>query len=403
MNKRTQTEIRYEENVVNNYGKAPLTLVKGAGTRVWDERGNEYLDFVSGIAVNTLGHSHPVWVRRIQEQASTLGHCSNLYRNEPQSLLAEKINALAGGGKKVFFCNSGAEANEALIKLARLYGKSKAGEEGKCFKILTAEKAFHGRTFGSMAATPQDKIQGGFRPMLGGFAHGIYNDVESFRKLVDENTCAILLETIQGESGILPATMEFLQGIRALCDEHEILLMLDEVQCGAGRTGKYFNYQHYGIEPDAVSMAKGIAGGFPMGGIWALAELGDLFTPGSHGTTFGGTPMACVAALATIEILEEEHLLDNVTRLSNLLTEELGRLGRKYPHLISGVRGMGFMIALSMKGDPGRFVTKLMEHGLLTVRAGTDAIRFLPPLNLTEEELQKAISIVDRCFSELSE
>lgn len=401
MNTNTNAEVLYDQYVANTYGKAPVTLVKGAGTRVWDDRGNSYLDFVSGIAVNALGHAHPTWVRRISEQAAQIAHCSNLYRNETQGQLAEKLVALAGGRKKLFFCNSGTEANEALIKLARLYGRSKAdGVEGKCYKILCAEHAFHGRTFGGMAATPQEKIQGGFRPMLEGFAFARYNDLASFEAMIDDQTCAIFLETVQGEGGVVPATKEFLQGIRALCDKHGLIFMLDEVQCGAGRSGTYFAYQQFDVQPDAVGMAKGIAGGFPMGAIWMNSDLADLLKPGSHGSTFGGNALAAAAALATLEVMEQEKLLENVQTLSSEFIPKLHALVQKYPQQLTGIRGMGFMLALCIKSDPVAMTQKLLAKGLLTVRAGTDAVRLLPPLNVKREELDEALQIIEQCLQE---
>ncbi|MFA5257182.1 MAG: aminotransferase class III-fold pyridoxal phosphate-dependent enzyme, partial [Opitutales bacterium] len=274
------TKELFEQFVVNSYGPRKLAISRGMGTRVWDEQGRSYLDFVQGIATNTLGHCHPVWVERVREQAGKLVHVSNLYYTASQGILAQKLVERAGPGK-VFFCNSGAESNDGMLKLARLHGrKLSGGSEGVRHKVVAAHNAFHGRTFGSMAATPQEKIQKGFAPMLDGFAFGDFNDLSSFEKLIDDKTAAVLIEPIQGESGITPATAEFLQGLRKLCTERGALLMADEIQCGYGRTGKFFACEHYGVKPDTISMAKGIAGGFPMGAFWIAEPYADLFQPG---------------------------------------------------------------------------------------------------------------------------
>jgi acetylornithine/N-succinyldiaminopimelate aminotransferase len=291
---RTNTAELYDAYVMKNYGRPPLTLVRGAGVAVWDDTGREYLDFTSGVAVSALGHCHPAWVEAIRRQAGELIHVSNLFRHPNQGELARRLVQQAGPGR-VFFCNSGAEANEGLIKLARLHGLRKSGVEGRCIGIIGAKNAFHGRTFGGMSATPQEKIQKGFRPMLTGFAFGELNNLRSFADLVDENTAAIFLETVQGEGGVTPCTDEFLWGVRQLCDQHNLLLLLDEVQCGLGRTGTFYAFQHSGVRADAIGMAKGLGGGYPMGAVWAAEKHAELFTPGSHGSTFGGTPLACAA------------------------------------------------------------------------------------------------------------
>jgi acetylornithine aminotransferase/acetylornithine/N-succinyldiaminopimelate aminotransferase len=385
----------YESCVLKNYGPAPMTLVRGEGSYVWDAENRRYLDFVSGIAVNTVGHAHPEWVARLQEQIGKLGHVSNLYHVPQQAELAQRLCEKAGEGK-VFFCNSGAEANEFLIKLARLWGREKSGgEEGKCFKVITAENAFHGRTFGGMGATPQAKIQNGFGPMLEGFLHAEFNNLGSFRDKVDDSVCAILLETIQGEGGIHPATPEFLKGIRALCDEHGLLLLIDEVQCGIGRTGKFFACEHAGIHADAIGMAKGLGGGFPIGAGWVSEPYAHLFTPGSHGTTYGGNPMACTAALAVMDIMDSENLLESVNENSQWWHEALANLVEKHVDHLAGVRGIGYHVALAVKGDPLPWVSRLRENGLLVVRGGSDAIRLMPPLNISRQDLETSVEILD--------
>jgi acetylornithine/N-succinyldiaminopimelate aminotransferase len=388
----------YDAHVLKNYGPAPMTLVRGEGSYVWDAENRRYLDFVSGIAVNTLGHCHPEWVRRIGEQAGRLAHVSNLYHVAPQGELAAKLCQEAGPGR-VFFCNSGAEANEFLIKLARLWGRKKSGgEEGKCYQVVTALNAFHGRTFGGMAATPQAKIQDGFGPMLQGFRHAEFNNLQSFRDQVDESVCAILIETIQGEGGIHAATPEFLRGLRELCDEKGLLLLIDEVQCGIGRTGRFFAFEHAGVRADAIGMAKGLGGGFPIGAAWVSDAYADLFKPGSHGTTYGGNPMACTAALTVIDVLEKENLLSVVTEQGQAWRLALENLVKKHPDQLAGVRGVGYHMALVTKGDPLPWITRLRENGLLTVRGGTDAIRLMPPLNVSRQDLDTCVEIIDFVF-----
>ena len=390
---RTSTAELYDAHVMKNYGRPALTLVRGRGTQVWDDAGQSYLDFTSGIAVSALGHCHPYWVAAVQRQAGELIHVSNLFRHPNQGELARRLVGYAGPGR-VFFCNSGAEADEGMIKLARLHGMKKAGgEEERCFKIVGAKNAFHGRMFGGMSATPQEKIQKGFRPLVPGFAFGELNNLESFAALVDDQTAAILVETIQGESGINPCTPEFLQGLRRLCDERNLLLLVDEVQCGLGRTGKFYAFEHAGIRPDVIAMAKGLGGGMPIGAIWAGERAAELFQPGSHGTTFGGTPLACAAALAVLDVIERDQLLAHVTRVSLAWHESIGRIARDFPQHIAAVRGRGFLVGVQMTGDPGPWLTSLRERGLLAVSSGNNVIRFLPPLTATADELAQSAGI----------
>ncbi len=394
------TKHLYDQHVLGNYPVAPLTLARGKGSRVWDDEGKEYLDFSTGIAVTTLGHGHPYWVQRVSEQAAQMAHCSNLYRNPNQALLAEKLTALAGPGK-VFFCNSGAEANEFLIKLARLFGRDTTGIEGKRYQVLTAKESFHGRTFGGMAATPLDKIQKGFAPMLDGFAHGEIDNLESFEALITDKTAAILIEPILGEGGILPCSDEFLRGLRNLCNQRGLMLLLDEVQCGCGRTGRFFAHQHTGIRPDAIAMAKGLGNGFPLGAVWVDRRHSTLFTPGSHGSTFGGSPLACAAALATLEVMEKENLMENAARKGADFKESLEKLAQQHPDKIREVRGKGLLLALGLTGDPGPLLASLREKGLLAVGAGRNAVRFLPPLNIAEADLEAGLEIIESALNEL--
>ena len=395
MNANTNTEQLYKDNVLGNYGLPPITFVRGRGLRLWDDLGKEYLDFCSGIAVTSLGHCHPKLVAAIQEQANDLICVSNLYRNEVQARLAAKLNANAGGNGKVFFCNSGAEANETLIKLARLYGCRKSGQDGKQYKIVCAKNAFHGRTFGGMSATPKENVRQGFAPLVDGFAFAELNDIDSFASAIDGNTAAVFIETIQGEGGIYPAEKQFLKDLRNLCSEREVLLMIDEVQCGVGRTGRFFAFEHAGIEADAIGMAKGLGGGVPVGGVWVSDQYAELFKPGSHGTTFGGTPLISAAALTVIETIEDDGLLENVIDNGAYVMQRLAELKSKYPHYISDVRGLGFMIGIQIAESPAEVVTQLRDDGLIVPPAGSNVVRFLPALTATKDDFDEALRIFE--------
>jgi acetylornithine aminotransferase/acetylornithine/N-succinyldiaminopimelate aminotransferase len=395
------TAALYDHYVVGNYGRPAISLVRGAGTNVWDDEGREYLDFTSGIAVTALGHCHPVWVKAMRDQLGQVVHVSNLFRTPNQGELARRLVVQAGPGR-VFFCNSGAEANEGLLKLARLHGRAlSAGEEGKRYKVICAKNAFHGRTFGGMSATPQEKIQGGFRPLVPGFAFGELNNLESFRELVDEQTAAIFVETVQGEGGVHSCTTEFLVGLRKLCDERGLLLMLDEVQCGIGRSGRFFAFQEHGVVPDAIGMAKGLGGGFPIGAIWIREPYAGLFTAGSHGTTFGGTPLGCAAALAVLEIMDSERILEHVASASKHLKKGLEALKADIPKAVLEVRGVGLMVGIQLPSDPAPVVAKLRESGLLCPSAGGNVIRLLPPLNVAIEEIDRALEILRAVLGKL--
>ena len=389
---RTSTAELYDAHILKNYARAPLTLVRGRGAQVWDDAGTCYLAFTSGIAVSALGHCHPHWVGAVQRQAAELIHVSNLFRNPQQGELARRLVSFSGPGR-VFFCNSGAEANEALIKLARLHGMQKSGGEGKCFKIISAKNAFHGRTFGGMSATPQEKIQHGFRPLVPGFAFGELNNLPSFADLVDDQTAAIFVETIQGEGGINACTPEFLLGLRRLCDRHNLLLLLDEVQCGVGRTGRFYAFEHAGVAPDAIGMAKGLGGGFPIGAMWVRDRFADLFHPGNHGTTFGGTPLACAAALAVLDVIERENLMEKVRIQSAPWQAALRQLAADFPRQVLGVRGLGYLVGVQLAADPGPYLAALRERGQLAPSAGGNVVRLLPPLNATPEELDRSVHI----------
>ena len=395
---RTSAAELYDAYVMKNYSRAPLTLVRGHGCRVWDDQGREFLDFASGIAVTALGHGHPAWVEAVRRQAGELVHVSNLFRNPQQGELAKRLVGRAGPGR-VFFCNSGAEANEALIKLSRLHGVKTTGEEGRRTQVICAKNAFHGRTFGGMSATPQVKVQKGFAPLVDTFSFAEFNNLQSFADLVDDRTIAIFIETVQGEGGINPATPAFLTGLRKLCDKHGLLLMLDEVQCGIGRTGTFFAFEQSGVHPDAIGMAKGLGGGMPIGAIWVNERHADLFTPGSHGTTFGGTPLACTAALAVLDVIDREKLLERVRAQSATWHKELRSVAADFPELIGSIDGMGYMIGVKFKVDPVPTHVALRENGLLAPLAGGNTIRLLPPLNITADDLSKSVEILRKSLA----
>lgn len=376
----------HEQYVMPTYAPG-LALVRGEGATLWDADGNEYLDFLAGIAVVTVGHCHPKVTAAIQEQAARLVHVSNLYYNEHQPRLAKALAERSLGGK-CFFCNSGAEANEALIKLARLWG----ADRGR-YEIVTMKNSFHGRTLATLTATGQTKIQKGFDPLPGGFAYAEFNNAASCRDAVTERTAAILVEALQGEGGIVPAEPEFMREIRALCDEKGLLLLMDEVQCGMGRTGQWFGYQHYGIEPDAISLAKGLGNGYPIGAISVKPALADVFQPGHHASTFGGTPLACAAARAVIDTIEEEHLVENAATMGALFMEQLHALAAEFP-FIKTVRGRGLMLGMVLDRPAKPLEQLILKEGLITLATAGHVIRFLPPLIVTEEQIDRAADMV---------
>ncbi|NCG08290.1 MAG: acetylornithine/succinylornithine family transaminase [Verrucomicrobia bacterium] len=389
-------------NLAKNYGPTPFDAERGEGVYLYDTKGKRYLDFSSGIAVNALGHGHPLWVKAVQEQAASLVHCSNLFGIPSQQRLADRLIERAGSGR-ILFCNSGAESNEALIKLARLHGRERAGgKEGQCYGVVCADNAFHGRTFGGMAATPQEKIQGGFRPMLDGFSFGILNDIKSFENAIDASTAAVFIESIQGEGGVFPADTGFLKELRALCTERGVLLLLDEVQCGIGRTGHFFAFEKSGVQPDAIGMAKGLGGGFPIGAIWMAESCAELYQPGSHGTTFGGNPLACAAAHAVLDAIEQDQLLEHVQTVSVEWHSELKQLVESFPATVAEVRGEGFMVGLALKKHMAEVVSVARDKGLLIVPAGHETIRLLPPLIATAENLNESVQILKAVLSELA-
>lgn len=387
----------YSQYLIGNYAAPLCTIERAQGAYVYTTDGRRLLDFGSGIAVSAIGHCHPQWTQAIAQSATRLGHLSNLYAHAGQAKLAQRLVEKAGGTGKVLFCNSGTEANEALLKLARLHGRQQSdGKEGVRYKVVCAQNAFHGRTFGAMAATPQEKIQSGFRPMLEGFSFAKMNDIESFAEQIDEQTAAVMLETIQGESGITVCEDSFLRELQALCSERGVLLMLDEVQCGVGRTGDFFAFERSGVRPDAIGMAKGLGGGFPIGAIWVAEAYASLFTPGSHGTTFGGGPLACAAALATLDVLEAEQLQAAVRTHSAEWIKELEALATQFPHAVLRVKGRGYMLGVGFAEsvDVRALTIACYEEGLLVVPAGGNTLRLLPPLNATPEHLAEGTAML---------
>ncbi|MBN2702771.1 MAG: aspartate aminotransferase family protein [Pontiellaceae bacterium] len=374
-----------------------VALLEGSGANVWDAEGREYLDFVSGIAVTNIGHCHPKMVRAVQDQVETLVHVSNLFFNEKQPLLAKALSERSGlPGAKCFFCNSGAEANEGLIKLARLWGSSK----GK-YEVVTMRQSFHGRTLATLTATGQEKVQKGFGPLPEGFVYANFNDLKSVEEAITPKTAAVLVEALQGEGGVIPAEPEFMAGLRELCDEKGILLLCDEVQCGMGRTGKWFGFQNYHLQPDAFSLAKGLGNGFPIGAVVAGEKLADTFQPGHHATTFGGTPLACAAALSVIEVIEEEALLPNAMMMGAYFIEGLCAIALKHKKWIAQVRGLGLLLGLVLDVPSLPLQKKLQEKGLLTLATAGNVLRLLPPLNVTAAEIDRALKLIGEACVEL--
>lgn len=376
-----------EKYIMHTYNRFPITLAAGRGMYVYDEHGKEYLDFVAGIAVNSLGHNHPKLVKAITDQAARLIHVSNLYWTEPQVNLAKKL-AENGELDKVFFCNSGAESIEGALKLARRYG-SKTGRQ----EIITMNHSFHGRTFAAVTATGQQHYQEHFGDMFPHIKYADFNDIDSLKAAVTDNTCAVLMEPVQGEGGIHPADTEYLKQVRQLCDEKDILLMFDEVQCGVGRLGTLFAYQTFGVVPDVVSMAKGIAGGIPCGVVMAKQKVADVFSAGDHASTFGGNPLATAAGNVVVDELLG-GLLDNVKANGKYLTEKLNELKAKHDCIID-VRGIGFMQGMELNKPVAPVIAAAIDNGLLLVNAGSSIIRFVPSLIAAKEDIDKAMEILD--------
>lgn len=382
--------------VMQTYARFPIALVKGKGVRVWDADGKEYMDFVAGLAVNSLGHCHPAVARAVADQVNTLLHVSNLYHIEPQARLAKALcdHSFAD---RVFFCNSGAEANEAAIKLARRYGSERARGRNE---ILTALNSFHGRTLATLTATGQEKIRLGYDPLPAGFRHAPFNDLEAAEAAVDHRTAAILVEPIQGEGGVVAPDASYVRGLRRLCDDRGLLLMFDEVQVGMGRTGRLFAYEHFGVEPDVMTLAKALGGGLPLGAMLARERVAESFPPGSHASTFGGNPVVCRAGLAVLETLLEDGLVEHCEAMGSLLREGLEGLAKRFA-FVREVRGKGLLLGMEMEGECGPVIRECMREGLLVASAGANVLRMAPPLTIEEEDVAEALSVIERALASL--
>ncbi len=382
---------------MNTFGnRTPVCFDYGKGINLWDIDGKKYYDFFAGIAVSAVGHSHPKLVNAIKTQAEKLIHCSNLYYVESQAKLA-KLLVKNSCADKVFFANSGAEANEGAIKLARIYFKKKGMEEK--FEIITLANSFHGRTLATIAATGQNKYQKPYSPLTPSFLSVPINDLAALENAINDSTCAVMIEPIQGESGVNLTTSEYLKGVRKLCDEKGILLIFDEVQSGLGRTGKLFSYQHFDVEPDIFTLAKALGGGFPIGALCAKEHVAKAFEPGDHGSTFGGNPLACSAALASLEIILEENLVENSEKMGEYFIEKLSELSNKYD-FIKEVRGKGLMIAVEFSIEKAAEIkNKCFDNGYLIGNVGNNIIRILPPLIISKEDIYKMVSMLDNILS----
>jgi acetylornithine aminotransferase/acetylornithine/N-succinyldiaminopimelate aminotransferase len=381
-----------------NYGRTPICLVRGDGMRVWDSDGREYLDFTSGLAVTALGHCHPRVTGAIQEAAGTLLHVSNIFHTAPQIHLA-KLLCEHSFADRVFFCNSGAEANEAALKLARKYGKERHASDR--YEVIATRDSFHGRTLATVTATGQEKYQHGFEPLMPGFKHVPYNDLKAVERAMDSRTAAVLVEPIQGEGGVNVPDDGYLPGLRKLCDEAGALLILDEVQTGVGRTGRLWAYQHSGIEPDIMTVAKALANGVPIGAMLAREDVARVLTPGSHASTFGGTPFVASVALAALSTVIGDKLPERADRFGRDLMDGLRAMARKRP-IIRAVRGKGLLIGAELSQPAGPVVDACRERGLLVLTAGERVLRLAPPLIVEEQDCQRALATIDAVLDKLS-
>jgi len=383
--------------IMKTYGRYPLVPVRGEGCNLWDADGKRYLDFLAGVAVNNLGHCHPRVVEALRKQAGELIHCSNFYHIPQQIELAELLCGRSFADR-AFFCNSGAEANEAAIKLARKYSREKFGSDR--YEIITALSSFHGRTMATISATGQEKVQRFFDPLLHGFKHVPFNDAAALAAAVTPTCCAVMLEPIQGEGGVVVPSAEYFKEVRAICDQHNLILIFDEVQTGIGRTGTLFAYEHFGTAPDIMTLAKALAGGAPIGTMLAREELAGSFTPGSHGSTFGGNPLMTAAAVAAVRTILEEGVLENAVAMGAYLTERLELLKEKFP-IISEVRGIGLLIGAQLSIPGADIVKKALERGLLINVAQECVLRFVPPLIVSKGEIDEMIGILEGILAEV--
>ena len=387
-----------DKYIMKTYKRLPLVIEQGEGVYLFDENGNKFLDFVAGIAVNCLGYGNKKFIDAVSSQLELFNHCSNIYYNKPQTAVAEMLveNSCFD---KVFFCNSGAESIEAALKLCRKFGNSK--KEG-CNEIITMKNSFHGRTLGAITATGQEKYQKGLTPLLPNIFYGEYNNLESIKELINENTCAILMEVIQGEGGVIPADKEFLEQIRTLCNEHDILLVFDEVQTGIGRTGKLFAYENYNVEPDIICLAKGLANGIPIGAMMAKEKAAKHFAPGDHASTFGGNPIAMSGAKVVLDEIINQKLLQNVRQVGDYLKAELKVLKMKYPDIIQDVRGLGLMLGVECNAPTSEIISECQKNGLLLIGAGHNVIRFVPPLVISKADVDEAVSVFEKVLMKVS-
>lgn len=385
---------RAEQAVLHTYNRFPVVLEKGQGVRLYDVEGKEYLDFAAGIAVFSLGYNHPEYSKTLKEQIDKLLHTSNLYYNVPMVEAAEKLTK-ATGLSKVFFTNSGTEAVEGAIKVARKYAYLKDGSTDH--EIIAMNHSFHGRSLGALSVTGNTHYQEPFKPLIGGIRFADFNDLESVKAQINEKTCAIIMETVQGEGGIYPATEEFLQGVRKLCDEKDMLLILDEIQCGMGRTGSMFACQSYGVQPDVMTCAKALGCGVPVGAFVLNEKTANAsLVPGDHGTTYGGNPFACAAVSKVFDLFEQEHILEHVQQITPYLEEKLDELVDKYP-MIMARRGKGLMQGLVLEGKPvGEVVSRALEQGLIVISAGENVLRLVPPLVITEEDIDEMVEKLEK-------
>ena len=381
--------------LMNTYSRQPLVLVKGRGTTVYDSDGREYLDFVAGVAVNNLGHCHPKVVVALQKQAQRLMHVSNHFHIESQVALG-KVLVRNSFADKAFFCNSGTEAIEAAIKLSRRYSREIIKKDR--FEVITMFGSFHGRTYGAVSATAQEKFHQGFEPMVPGFRYVPFNDSKAVEDAVTDKTCAILVEPVQGEGGVKVPSPGYLKALRKICDEHQLLLVLDEIQTGMGRTGRLFAYEHEGITPDIMALAKGLGSGMPVGALLATDKASQAFVPGTHGSTFGGNPLACAAGLASLEtLLEDNIIIQNVEALGTHFMDGLRSLKAKYP-FIKDVRGQGLLIGMELDFEGKEIVTECLKQGFLINCTVNTVLRFMPPLIISEEEIDQLIDALDGIF-----
>jgi len=391
MSKSQEWIAKADQSVMKTYGRYPIVADRGEGCMLWDVDGKSYLDFLAGVAVNNLGHCHPKVVAALREQAGRLLHCSNYYHIPQQIELAEWLCSHSFADR-VFFCNSGAEANEAAIKLARKHSRETFGESR--FEIITALASFHGRTIGAISATGQDKVRVGFDPVVPGFRYVPFGNIEALRKEVTPQTCAIMLEPVQGEGGVNVPPPGYLKAVSELCNEYDLLLIFDEVQVGCGRTGSLWAYEQEGIKPDIMSLAKALAGGAPIGALLTSGTLAERLGPGTHGSTFGGNPLVCAAALAAMRSITEDGVLDNCRKMGSYLKGKLEQLQEKY-NFIKEVRGQGLIIGMELTIEGGELVVAAMEKGLLINCTVGNVLRFVPPLIVTSDEIDSAMTILD--------